>query len=146
MNTAAQSSGLRSLRSTLFTERGIPFPQLLQLLIRQLLNVDHLVPRRYMRTNQLIELQVYRFCITVLSVLDEKDDEERDDRRAGVDDELPCVGVVEDWPRRGPSEQENDGGKNRVRMSDKVGCLRCETAELQAQGIALVHLCSGFAQ
>src|SRR3954453_19447258 len=77
-----------------------------QLVIRQILHVDELVARLRNRANQLIELELGDLRVAVLSVLDEEHHEERHDRRARVDRELPGVGVVKQWSREGPCLNE----------------------------------------
>ena len=45
--------------------------------------------------NELIELCLNRRAVAVLSVLNNEDHKERDDRRPSVDDKLPSVGIME---------------------------------------------------
>jgi hypothetical protein len=47
------------------------------------------------RLYDLIELEVNRARIPVLCILDQEHDQKCDDSRAGIDNELPGVGVVE---------------------------------------------------
>jgi len=60
-----------------------------------------------------IKLQVNRFGVAVLRVLNQKDHQEGDDRRARVDDELPSVRIVKHWagdrPRHDDSHGKNEG-------------------------------------
>ena len=42
--------------------------------------------------------------IAVLRVLDQEDHQERNDGRAGVDDELPRIGIMEGRTERGPDD------------------------------------------
>src|SRR4051812_36350400 len=44
-------------------------------------------------SDQLVELHLDRRAIPVLRILDEKNHQEGHDRRAGIDDQLPSVGV-----------------------------------------------------
>ena len=70
----------------------------IELCVAQLLNIHHLVLRFVDRVYQLVEFQVDSACVTILRVLDDEDHEERDDGRAGVDDQLPGIGVVKIGP------------------------------------------------
>jgi hypothetical protein len=47
--------------------------------------------------DKLVKLHLDRCAIPILRVLDQEDHEESDDRRAGVDHQLPCVGILKDW-------------------------------------------------
>ena len=76
----------------------IPVGQLLKFLIRQVLDVDHLVMRLVDGFNDLIQLQVDSAGITVLRVLDQEHDKKRYDRRARVDDQLPSVRIMKIRP------------------------------------------------
>jgi hypothetical protein len=55
-----------------------------------------------MSGNQLIELQVNRERLLVLRSLNQKHHQERDDRGAGVDDQLPGFAVFQPRPERTP--------------------------------------------
>ena len=58
--------------------------------------------------DQLIQLQVHGFGVAILRVLDQEHHQKGDDRRAGVDDQLPLVGVAEDGTRYGPDRHDGD--------------------------------------
>ena len=58
------------------------------------------------------------FGVTVLSVLNEKDHQERNDRRARIHDELPRVREVKEWTTHSPDHQSHDSGKEHVGMAD----------------------------
>ena len=53
--------------------------------------------------DQLVELELDRLGVAVLRVLDQEHHQERDDRRAGVDDQLPGVAEAEERPGDEPS-------------------------------------------
>ena len=53
--------------------------------------------------DQFIQIQVDRFCITVLRVLNQKDHEKRDNGGVGIDDELPSIGIVKEWAGESPN-------------------------------------------
>src|SRR5437868_6481184 len=80
--------------------------EFLQFIVREVFDVDHLVLRLIDRLDDFIELQVDGAGIAVLRVLDQEHHEERDDSRAGVDDELPGIRVMEIRP--GDKPQRDD--------------------------------------
>ena len=45
--------------------------------------------------DQFGQLELDRQCVAVLRILNQKHHQERDDGGAGIDDQLPCVAVVE---------------------------------------------------
>src|SRR5205814_1221151 len=69
--------------------------KVIQLLVRQLLQADEARAGAVYAADQLIELQVQRLCVAVLGVLDQEDHEERDDRGARVDHQLPGIREAE---------------------------------------------------
>ena len=70
--------------------------EFVELQIAQVFDIDHLIARLINGADELVELQIDRPGVTILRVLYAKNHEEGDDGSAGVNDELPCVGVVED--------------------------------------------------
>ena len=82
--------------------------QLLELFVGQLLEIDQLVARALESANELVELDVNRDRVPVLRVLDQEHHEKGDDRRAGIDDELPRIGKVEDGSGDGPPEDDQN--------------------------------------
>lgn len=59
--------------------------------------------------NEFVELEMDCTRITILSVLDEEDDQEGDDSGSCVDDELPSVGKVEERPTERPCKNKENG-------------------------------------
>src|SRR4029450_12985789 len=76
-----------------------------RLALGEILHVDQAVAGAGQRGHDLVELEVNRLGILVLRSLNQEDHEERDDRRPGVDDELPGIGEVE--PRSAGRPHEN---------------------------------------
>ena len=72
--------------------------QFLEFSVGQVLNIDHFVMRLIDGFNDLVQLQMNCPGVTILSVLDQEDHQECDHRRAGVDNQLPGIGVVKVWP------------------------------------------------
>src|SRR4029078_2761809 len=80
-----------------------------QLVLVELLEVDEHGVRTLLRTDDLVELEVQRLVVAVLRRLDEEDHQERDDRRAGVDHELPGVAIAEERAGKGTYGDEENG-------------------------------------
>ncbi|MNF10238.1 hypothetical protein D3C80_2111180 [compost metagenome] len=53
---------------------------------------------------QLVDFQMQNIVVTVLSILNQKHHQERNDGCRRVDDELPGVVVIEIWPRQPPHD------------------------------------------
>ena len=92
-----------SSRGDAFSRLDDSIPQLFELALqRHELLVAHVLERQKLvagvlvRANELVELQMDGVGVAVLGVLNEEHHQERNDRRAGVDDELPGVGEMED--------------------------------------------------
>src|SRR5271155_2657537 len=67
--------------------------------------------------------------IAVLGILDEENHEKRDNRCAGIDDQLPGIGVVEDGAGKAPDDYDPDGGDKRPPGTEEVRTLRSKPAE-----------------
>ncbi|SRR5579871_587096 len=80
----------------------VPLFQFVQLFIGKFLDINEIVIRWVMRTDEFVELQVKGFGVTILRVLDEEDDEKRNDGCACVNDELPGVRKMEERAACGP--------------------------------------------
>src|SRR5262249_46365181 len=63
----------------------------LEVLLREILHIDQAVAGAAQRRHDLVQLQFESAGLLVLAALDEEDHQECDDRRPGVDDELPRV-------------------------------------------------------
>ena len=87
--------------------------QLFDFFIGQVLDADEHV-LDFADTDQLVELNLNGCAVAVLRILDQKNHQKSDDSRSRVDDELPCVRVMEDWPRRRPYHDDT-GGKDKSR-------------------------------
>ena len=80
----------------------------LQLVFAQVFDVDEPVAGAGHGGDQLVELQLNRQRVLVLGALDQEHHQERDDRRARVDHELPAVGKAKQrtaWRPRSRSLQ-----------------------------------------
>jgi hypothetical protein len=61
------------------------------------------------RANQFVELELDGVAIAVLGILNQKYHQERDDRRAGVYDQLPRVAELEYRARHAPDYDDQSG-------------------------------------
>lgn len=106
-----------------FADSFILFFQRVKLFIGKLLDIDEIIIGGMVRAYQLIELQMQRLGVTVLRVLDQKDDQKRNDGCAGINNELPGVRKMKERAADRPGNQYDDGGKEHIRMTDKLcGC------------------------
>lgn len=58
-------------------------------------------------SNEFVELRLNGRAIAILSVLDQKDHQERDDRRSRIDDQLPCVREAEEGSASSPHDNNH---------------------------------------
>ena len=78
--------------------------------------------RPFNRTDQLIELYLHRFRVPILRILNEKDHEKCDNRRAGIDDELPCIAESEKRPHNGPEKDNGHCNDEGCRVTCGASC------------------------
>jgi hypothetical protein len=83
-------------RRILLTHPGEILPNELKVVVRHVIEFDQSSPCTLDTTQQFVKLQGDNSCLSVLSVLDEEDHQEGDDRCSGVDEKLPGVRVVEE--------------------------------------------------
>ena len=60
-------------------------------------------------TDQFVKLDLDGSAVAVLGVLNQKNHEEGDDGRTGVNDKLPRVGIMKNRPREGPQKDDTHG-------------------------------------
>src|SRR5450631_3656766 len=63
-----------------------------------------IVRRAY--SNEFVEFYLNGRAIAVLRILDQEDHQERDDRSAGVDHQLPCIGIMKYGTGDRPGDDE----------------------------------------
>ena len=100
--------------SRFFQKLGLDGVELVLALVLQL---HRRVARALGSVDQLVELQVQRLGVAVLRVLDQKHHQEGDDRRAGVDDQLPSIGPTEQRPGDRPDDEQRQRGDERRRLA-----------------------------
>src|SRR5215467_5718029 len=67
----------------------------LKFLVRERLDIDHAIARRSDGTDDFIQLEMDGSGIAILRILNQKYDQERNNRGRGIHDQLPGVGVME---------------------------------------------------
>src|SRR4051794_18303666 len=72
-------------------QTAVAIQNLVELMLFQLLQIQQGVVSPCRRPQQLVQLDLNRLGIPVLSGLDEEYHQEGDDRRTGIDDELPGI-------------------------------------------------------
>ncbi len=60
-------------------------------------------------------------AVAVLGVLDQEHHEKRDDGGAGIDDELPGIAELEQWPGQRPEHDDRDGHTEGRRVTGGLG-------------------------
>ena len=69
--------------------------------------------------NQLIQLDLYRFRISVLGALDQKNHQKSNNRGRRIDYQLPRIAVMENRPRNQPGQDCPDCERENNRPSTK---------------------------
>src|SRR5262249_37905944 len=73
---------------------------------------------------------MHRFVIAILGVLDQKDHQKRDDGCAGVNHELPGIGIMKERTGRTPQYSNDEPSHEGTRRTYCFGNKMCETAEI----------------
>jgi hypothetical protein len=101
------ASAIAPLACTLHRDaRGLRL-HLFELLLAHMFEANHAGTRLGDGAQQFVGLQVDRLRITVLGRLDEKDHQEGDDGRAGIDDQLPGIRIIECRSGHGPCNDDH---------------------------------------
>jgi len=94
--------------------------------------------------DQFVQLQVQGFGITILRVLNEEYDKERDDCGACINDELPGVREVKERPARSPYNQHYHCSQKHIRMPNHLRGLAGKAAEPEVDAAGLPDLRMGL--
>jgi len=105
----------KGCQSLILTNEGGKF------LFLQLFQIEEAEMRTLGGADQLIQLQLHRHSVAVLGVLNQEDHKEGDDRRAGVDHQLPGVGIAEDRPGDQPDHDQADRKQESDRAAGQLG-------------------------
>ena len=95
----------------------IPHAKPLEVCFFQAFDVKERIVRSAHRPDQFVELELDSMAIAVLGILNQKNHQECDDRRAGVDDQLPRVAELEYRARDTPDYDGQCGDDERRRMA-----------------------------
>ena len=79
-----------------------------QLFLAEILEAEHHVAGVPIGADELVEFELDGGRVAVLGILEEEDHQEGHDGRAGIDDELPSVGVVEEGTCERPGDDDPD--------------------------------------
>jgi hypothetical protein len=77
----------------------------------QILKIEHRITGQLGGADQLVEFGLNRGAIAVLRILDQEHHQERDDRGAGVDHQLPGVAEMEQRSARRPTGDDHHGDR-----------------------------------
>ena len=94
----------------------------IEFFVGEMFDVDHLILRGGDGVDELVQLEIDGAGVPVLGVLNEEHHEKGDDGGAGVDDELPGVGVVIDGAGDRPGKDDSDGGGEGPARAEIIGC------------------------
>src|SRR5438105_2135341 len=94
---------LSRLRPLMFRTQPAEFTlQRFKLFIAEVFQIHQMRASSFNALDELIEFQVDCFCIAVLGVLDEEYRQVSENRRSGIHQQLPGVGILEEWSTRQP--------------------------------------------
>ena len=65
-----------------------------EIFVGKFFQIDELISSALQRSNYFVELQMSRFGIAVLRILNEKDHQESNNRRPGINNELPGIRIM----------------------------------------------------
>ena len=82
--------------------------QFFQLFVREILDRGKFVAGLLHGENQLGQFELNSERVAILGMLNQKHHQESNDGGASIDDELPGIAIVEDWPGRDPSQHHDD--------------------------------------
>ena len=93
-----------------------------------------------MRADQFVKLKMKRLGVAVLRILNEEDDQEGQKTGGSIDDQLPCIGIMENWPADSPHNQSHDCSQEHRGMSNEPRGLAGKAAEPEIDVIGLRYL------
>jgi len=105
------------------------FLQLFQVFIGKFFKIDKFISRVFKGADDLIEFQMDRLGIAILSVLDEENHQERDDGCAGVDNKLPRVREMKGGARDRPYHDDEEGDDKSPSAAENLGRSTREEAK-----------------
>lgn len=119
-----------------FVERG-------KVLVAQVFKTDILCAGTG-SADELVELDLDGFAVTILRVLDEEYHQEGDNGGASIDDELPCIGEIKQRSGDTPNEHDSHCAEEYTGRTGKIGdSCRCPTKRF-FHGAFSITLCLWF--
>jgi hypothetical protein len=90
-------------------------------------------------SNQFVKFDLNSFCVTILGVLNQKNHQEGDDGRSGIDNKLPGIAEVKDWSGYDPNDDDGNCHCEHpwaaTEMSDGFGEARVPSAVVHAASL-----------
>jgi len=105
--------------------------QLLQFFVGEIFQIDQFISRLLQRTNDFVELEMHRFGVAVLGVLDQEHHQKSDDSGGGIDDELPRIGKM----KSGAGEQPNGNHQHGSGKGPRAAEHESGAAGKEAKGV-----------
>ena len=90
----------------------------LQFFVGEIFQIHQFVSRLLQGANDFVELQMHRFGVAVLGVLNQKHHQEGNDGSSSVDDQLPGIGKMKCWTGEKPDQDHEHGSGKRPRASE----------------------------
>ena len=105
LNTLAPGRALRAVRSPhaakivsvplcFFSNSLELFLKAGEIFVGKFFQIDELISSAFQRSNYFVEFQMNRFSIAVLRILNEKDHQESNNCRSGINNELPGIRIT----------------------------------------------------
>jgi hypothetical protein len=69
-----------------------------KIFVGKLFKIDKFIPSAFQRPNYFVEFQMNRFGVAVLRILNEKDHQESNNCRSGINNELPGIRIMKRRP------------------------------------------------
>jgi hypothetical protein len=99
-------------------------------------------PRFGERADQLVQFKMQSAGVTVLSVLNQKDHQERDNGRARIDDQLPGIGKSEERAGGRPNDYDDDRDEERPSGAHRVrGVIGNIVKQIAYRSLFLIQIC-----
>src|SRR5690606_31259391 len=105
------------------------FTQGVELMVAELFGLNEAIVCFLDREDQLIEFGLHRLAVAILAVLQDEDHEEGNDRRRGIDNELPGLREAKERPGDGPRRNQCHGERESHGTAGKIGDQVRETRE-----------------
>src|SRR5215207_1015822 len=103
--------------------------QFAQPLLGIVFRFDHGIVCFFDRANELVDLEMERFGITILGVLNQKHHQEGNDGGGGIDDQLPGLRETEERPGDCPSQDQSERYDEGEVIPRKRGCFSRQGCE-----------------